>query len=265
MRGRLNLKRAPQRVVRRLARTAAGERVLWSLARSDPELFIEAMGPRLNRAPRLGNVETWPETLDGFDDLAFLFASTPLNHGIVSLAVDEAAYLYRIVRGLDRANIAEIGRYKGGSTLLIAAAMDSESTLWSYDLHVKLMTVELGPEIDAEIERALERYGLADRVHLIVGDSKLVDPPAADFQLVFVDGDHSYEGVRGDYLNWRPALRPGGHLLFHDAAAHRPFAAGDPTVMRLITEIRATDCSLDYVGGVGAFAHFRLAADVRKL
>lgn len=211
-------------VARALARTKLGERTLWSIARSDPQLLIEALGPQLNRAPRLGTVERWPRSLNGFEDLVFLFASTSLNHGIIALAFDEAAYIYRLVRGLGAATIAEIGRYEGGSTVLIAAAMDRGATLWSYDLHVKLMMTQLGPEIDAEVQRTLERYGLHERVRLVVADSKLVEPPIGGCDLVFIDGDHTYPGVRGDYENWRRALRPGGHLLFHDAAALRPFS-----------------------------------------
>jgi len=150
-------------VARALARTKLGERTLWSIARSDPQLLIEALGPQLNRAPRLGTVERWPRSLNGFEDLVFLFASTSLNHGIIALAFDEAAYIYRLVRGLGAATIAEIGRYKGGSTVLIAAAIDRGATLWSYDLHVKLMMTQLGPQIDAEVQRTLERYGLHER------------------------------------------------------------------------------------------------------
>ena len=34
--------------------------------------------------------------------------------------------------------------------------------------------------------------------------------------LLFVDGDHSYEGVKSDTLNWEPFVKKGGTILFHD-------------------------------------------------
>lgn len=34
---------------------------------------------------------------------------------------------------------------------------------------------------------------------------------------VFVDGDHTYEGVRQDVEDWLPMLRVGGALLIHDS------------------------------------------------
>jgi predicted O-methyltransferase YrrM len=237
--------------------TRIGERVLWSLARTSPQLLIEALGPRLNRDARFGRVATWPQSVGGFEDLAFLFANTQLNHGIASLAFDEAAYLFRLVHSLGPATLAEIGRYKGGSTFLIAAASAPGATLWSYDLHVKLATVDEGADFDRELEGALARFGLADRVHLVVADSTTVEPPAGGCDLVFVDGDHTYAGVRADFENWRGVVKPGGHLLFHDAVAFRSFAARDEDVARLMDEIRSGDGDFEEVGGAGALLHFR--------
>lgn len=37
-----------------------------------------------------------------------------------------------------------------------------------------------------------------------------------DFDLVFVDGDHSDQGVLGDIETFLPKVKPGGFILFHD-------------------------------------------------
>ena len=34
--------------------------------------------------------------------------------------------------------------------------------------------------------------------------------------MLFIDGDHNYDGVRDDALHWLPKLCPGGWLLMHD-------------------------------------------------
>ena len=34
--------------------------------------------------------------------------------------------------------------------------------------------------------------------------------------LLFIDGDHSYEGVKNDTLSWEPKVKEGGTILFHD-------------------------------------------------
>lgn len=49
----------------------------------------------------------------------------------------------------------------------------------------------------------------------------------ASLDFVFVDADHSEQGVRIDIKTWRPKIRPGGILLGHDAAWESVRAAID--------------------------------------
>jgi predicted O-methyltransferase YrrM len=175
--------------------------------------------------------------------------------GPALLAIDEAAYLFRLVRGLGPATLVEIGRYKGGSTLLLAAAMDPAAGLHSYDLHREFDVGHRGPEQDRHLAAALGRYGLQDRVELVVADSHTV-AHSGTCDLVLVDGDHSYDEVRGDYDHWRSALEPGGHLLFHDAV-ERPFLNFEPGVAQLVSEIERDDAgTFERVAGAGSIAHF---------
>ena len=37
-----------------------------------------------------------------------------------------------------------------------------------------------------------------------------------DLDFIFIDGDHSYEGVKADLENWVPKIKPGGVLIGHD-------------------------------------------------
>jgi predicted O-methyltransferase YrrM len=220
-------------------------------------LVLEPLGQLMNRSATFERVSDWPERVSRFEDLAFLFVSSMLNSGIADLAFDEAAYIYRLVAELPAATIAEIGRFKGGSTFLIASAMDDASELWSYDIHVKLTNVFSGEQLDDELREALVRYGLAERVHLIVADSRTAEPPPRQCDLVFVDGDHTYKGVRDDYEHWGGQVRPGGHLLFHDAAGSRPFATRHVDVARLVGEIEQNDGDrFERRGGAGSLVHF---------
>ncbi|MCP9486980.1 MAG: class I SAM-dependent methyltransferase [Gaiellaceae bacterium MAG52_C11] len=206
---------------------------------------------------RYSSVERWPERLDGFEDLAFLFASNQLSHGIASLQLDEAALLYRLARNVSpEATVAEIGRFKGGSTLLLASALPDGAELWSYDLHVALRADLSGPELDRDLAGALERYGLAVRVHLLVADSRTAEPPPRPCELVFVDGDHSYSGARADYERWRELVASGGNILFHDAVDTRGYGNHYPGVVRLVGEIERDDRELERRPDAGSIAHF---------
>lgn len=69
--------------------------------------------------------------------------------------------------------------------------------------------------------RAIEPY--KDRA--IVIRKKSVDA-AREINLpldyVFIDGDHSYEGVKRDIAAWLPKIRPGGWIGGHDYGSHFP-------------------------------------------
>jgi predicted O-methyltransferase YrrM len=239
-----------KRVLLRAAGSNAGRRALAYVAKTEPSLLVEALGPRVNRGARFGTVSTWPEELDGFEDVAFLFSSNQLHHAIISMTVHEGAYLWGLARALPGATIVEIGRSKGGSTLLLAAAMQNDARLVSYDLHIKATA---GHESDAELRDALTRYGLADRVDLVVADSRSVEGPQVD--LLLVDGDHSYEGARGDWEAWRGRVMRGGHVVFHDAVPDG-LARPHEGVARLMEEIERDEPAFASRGGAGTLAHF---------
>lgn len=239
-----------------MLRETAKRALVWAGRTRPGKEAVHAAVLRDPALSRFEHVRAWPERLDGFEDLAFLLSSNQLNHGVASLQLDEAAHLFRLVRGLGPATIVELGRFKGGGTLLLAAAMHSESRLWSYDLHVPLRADLQGADLDRALGAALERYGLLDRVQLVVGDSRTAEPPPAPPAMVFVDGDHTYEGARADAERWRTLVRPGGHVLFHDAVDTGGYGNHYPGVARLVGELERSDPELRRVAGAGSVAHF---------
>lgn len=245
-------------VLRRMARTSMGQRALQALAQTEPHHLLEALGPRINRDARFSTVRSWPERLHGFEDLAFLFSANQLHHAIISMNVHEASLMYRLAHGLRHATIVEIGRSKGGSTLLLAAAAGSGSHVWSYDLHVKATA---GAASDDELRGALGRYGLGDRVTLVVGDSRTAAPPPRPCDLVLVDGDHSYDGVRADFEAWHPRVRTGGYMLFHDAVGGQLSRPHDG-VIRFVEELERDGRGFARRAEAGTLVAFERVADV---
>jgi predicted O-methyltransferase YrrM len=232
-----------KQVVRRFSRTPLGKQFVYASVLDDPAEL------------RFANVGQWPPSVDGFEDLAFLFSSNQLNHGIASLQFDEAALLYRLARDAQSGPFAEIGRFKGGSTMVFATALPEGAELWSYDLHVAPRPDLPGERLDRELNDALVRYGLAGKVHLIVGDSRTVEPPPAPLELLFIDGDHTYEGARADFERWGAFVRPGGHLLFHDAVDTGKYGNTYPGIVKLVAEIKP-DETWERQQGAGSIARF---------
>lgn len=241
------IRNAIKRAVAASVRTTPGKHLLHAATAPD------------RHAERFRDVRDWPASIHGFEDLDFLFTSSQLDHGVASLRIDEAALLYRLARDAGQGVIVEIGRFKGGSTLVFAAAMAEGSSLWSYDLHVAARPDLQGAELDAELLDALRRFGLDARVNLLVGDSRTVDLPSGPFDILFIDGDHTYEGAKADVERWGPHVREGGHLLFHDAVDMGSYGNVYPGVQRAVAEV-ARGGAFTPARGAGTIAHFTRAA-----
>lgn len=84
----------------------------------------------------------------------------------------------------------------------------------SGDWHAKL-----SQHAQDEFQRkALERTGFASDRRMVVR-ARSTDAAACltvDYDFVFLDADHSYEGVRADIAAWAPKVKPGGWLGGHD-------------------------------------------------
>jgi predicted O-methyltransferase YrrM len=123
---------------------------------------------------------------------------------------------------------------------LIAAAINGEGEFWSVDLgdkEARLHGDEGKRKFDEQIANLCHRLGL--RVNLIVGDSRTVEVDTGEVDLVFIDGDHSYEGVRSDFERFGKRVRIGGAVLFDDAFDEGIFKSHSDTVGRLIHEVIA--------------------------
>jgi len=119
----------------------------------------------------------------------------------------EGEYLFLLARRARRA-IVEIGRFHGGSTFLLACANSA----------VPISSIDLQPQDDERVRMLLHEHRVGGNVQLTVGDSQHTDYPAiGSIDLLFIDGDHSYEGCTADLENWYPKVQPGGHVLLHDS------------------------------------------------
>jgi predicted O-methyltransferase YrrM len=59
-----------------------------------------------------------------------------------------------------------------------------------------------------------------------------------EVDFLFIDGDHSYNGVRADFENFAPLVRPGGLVALHDIAPGPESCVGE--VPRFWQEVRTS-------------------------
>lgn len=72
----------------------------------------------------------------------------------------------------------------------------------------------------------------------------IVEAGDRQYDLVLIDGDHSYEGVAADFELYGPMVKPGGALIFDD------YGAPDwPAIQRFVDEIARQDCDWLWIGG----------------
>ena len=124
----------------------------------------------------------------------------------------EASYLYLLATHATQ-GIVEIGRLRGGSTFMLACA-NARVPIWSIDVD---------PRDDELLLSLMKENDVGRNVELLVGDSQTeAFREIKAFDVLFVDGDHSYEGVSADLRAFVPRLAPGGHLLLHDSYGRTP-------------------------------------------
>lgn len=227
-----------RRLLLRAARTRVGYRILWAILFHDPTIAYEPISDRYFHDAGFERVEDWPERLEGFEDLLFLFTLTPMTAGVSMVSVDEAAHLFTTARASE-GPLVEIGRARGGTTFLLAAAA-GPGRVWSYELPTAGTARR-----DGVLGEAMDRYGLG--ANLVQGDSRSAAPPPEPPGFVLIDGDHEYDGVLADYERWRPLLAAGGHLFFHDTDA--------PGVEKVVAKA-AADEQLVRRPAPGRLAHF---------
>lgn len=76
------------------------------------------------------------------------------------------------------------------------------------------------------------------RIQMHVGDSSsnMSLMPDASFDMIYVDGDHAYDGVVRDIKASLPKIKPGGALIFNDYAVWSPVGMFHCGVARAVHE-----------------------------
>jgi predicted O-methyltransferase YrrM len=126
----------------------------------------------------------------------------------------EALELFGLVNSLRPNAICEIGTAGGGTAFLFTRSAAANAMLISVDI-----------AFDYSRRVAIRQFAENQQtLFCLQGDSHTTDTVRTvasllhDRQLdvLFIDGDHTYEGVSTDFELYRPLVRKGGLIIFHD-------------------------------------------------
>lgn len=134
---------------------------------------------------------------------------------------EEIESLYKAVLELSPRRILEIGTARGGSLYLWIQAASEDATIVSIDLPGGKFGGAY-PACRIPFYQSFARFG--QTLKLLRRDSHQAETIAEvgrifcdkPIDFAFIDGDHTYEGVKADFQDYGPLVRPGGLIGFHD-------------------------------------------------
>jgi cephalosporin hydroxylase len=135
---------------------------------------------------------------------------------------EELEALLTIVNSLSPKIVLEIGVGKGGTAWCWSKFSSVESLF--------LVDLPGGPWGGGPTKESVAYIASHTRshVHFIAGNSANSECLAAvksslngePIDFLMIDGDHSYEGVKTDFLTYEPLVKEGGLIAFHDICEH---------------------------------------------
>jgi cephalosporin hydroxylase/Flp pilus assembly protein TadD len=152
--------------------------------------------------------------------LAEFHQDDPVKQGIQSqMSTNERFQLYYVLRtllkpGSSPFRFVEIGSFAGSSLFLNVRSLKRS--------HAYLQGFAVDPGGHPQLRQVIEHLR-GDVQHLPLFSHQAAPQLQQFFQqdgkfpeFIFVDGDHTYQGVRQDIIDYFPLLAPGGIMVFHD-------------------------------------------------
>jgi predicted O-methyltransferase YrrM len=147
--------------------------------------------------------------------------------------------LAKLVKEQNCRHILEIGTYRGGTLFVFSQLAAPGATVISLDFHFTFLGKVYGA-LQKPLLRKFVRNGKS--LFLLREDSHQPSTLATirhilqghELDFLFIDGDHTYEGVREDFNMYSPLVRDGGLIAFHDIAQ----SGGSREVYRLWEELK---------------------------
>lgn len=174
-----------------------------------------------------------------------------------SVELDELLSILSIIRFRSAKRIVEVGTFDGNTALNMALNIDDDGEVVTIDLPPenhdawKNASDEARRSADKFEERQYQKHDVSSKIRQVYGDSKNLDwtTVGSDFDLAFIDGDHTEPYMRSDTKNVLSIMKPGATVLWHDYEYR--------SVAKVLDEAAAKGANVDWIAGtrvaVGVF------------
>jgi predicted O-methyltransferase YrrM len=172
-------------------------------------------------AAKLLQPSWWSEKL--FQVYLRAVAGPPQSAGIEGFLdpIEERCLQWAAAQAPSGGTIVEIGSYHGKSAVNLAFSVRKQSN------DVRIYCVDTWRNENIEFAKNVDVYQhfldntakYRDVIATLRGRSEEVGATwdKGPIDVLFIDGDHSFEGVTADIRAWLPHVKPDGLLLFHDS------------------------------------------------
>jgi predicted O-methyltransferase YrrM len=177
----------------------------------------------------------------------FLLWAVGLRAAETQTTAGERDALARHAQG--RTPIVEIGVWHGVTTAVLRRVMRDGGVLWAVD---PFPPGQLGFSLQKPIAETEVRGVRNGTVRWVRTTGQAA---AAEFEreqrepvaLIFIDGDHSYEGLSGDWFAWKRLVAPGGLVCLHDSRSTPARDIGTAGSVRATNEIVLQDPDFELI------------------
>lgn len=156
---------------------------------------------------------------------------------IALLSGSEMRFLQDVPRFLGTGDYANLGHAQGASAILLADG------LREYGYEGKVYSVDLFPRQNDEKKAVslIKTFELENHIVTCRGSTKKWAAELQDkrFKFIFIDADHSLDGVKNDFYDWSFLLEKGGWISFHDTNQDFSHRALQDTVVGRWHELKA--------------------------
>ena len=161
------------------------------------------------RARRLQRSASHVSRIDEVVDIAFAFGCFQPNQ-----IRCEVTQLLQVVAQRKPCRVLEIGSQGGGNLFLFSKVAAPDAQILSIDLNFSPVQMAAYPSLAAPTQRLTCFKGDSSAPEMLRRVKAWLGGDRLDF--LFIDGDHSLEGVTADYRNYAALVAPGGLIGFHD-------------------------------------------------